>query len=74
MSPLILLSEVSQALQLGMPVVALESAVITHVLPSPYNLSLARDMETAVRMNGATPATIAILNGKVHIGLNALQM
>jgi pseudouridine-5'-phosphate glycosidase len=74
MSHLILLSEVSQALQLGMPVVALESAVITHGLPSPYNLSLARDMETAVRTNGATPATIAILDGKVHIGLNALQM
>ncbi len=71
---LILLSEVNQALQLGMPVVALESAVITHGLPSPYNLSLARDMETTVRRHGATPATIAILNGRVHIGLNALHM
>ncbi len=74
MSSLIFLSEVQRALQLKMPVVALESAVITHGLPSPYNLSLARDMETTVRQNGATPATIAILKGVIHIGLNTFQM
>ncbi len=71
---LIFLSEVQRALQLQMPVVALESAVITHGLPSPYNLSLAKDMETTVRQNGATPATIAILEGAIHIGLNPFQL
>lgn len=71
---LIFLSEVQRALQLQMPVVALESAVITHGLPSPYNLSLAKDMETTVRQNGATPATIAILDGAIHIGLNPFQL
>ncbi len=74
MPNLIILSEVGQALHLGMPVVALESAVITHGLPSPYNLSVAKNMETVIRQHGATPATIAILRGKVHIGLNPMQI
>ncbi|MFN3741111.1 MAG: pseudouridine-5'-phosphate glycosidase [Anaerolineales bacterium] len=74
MSSLLILSEVQRALQLGMPVVALESAVITHGLPEPYHLSLARDVEMIVRQNGATPATIAILDGKVHIGLNTFEL
>lgn len=74
MSSLVVLSEVQRALNLGLPVVALESAVITHGLPEPYHLSLARDAEMIVRQNGATPATIAILDGKVHIGLNTFEM
>lgn len=74
MPSLLILSEVQRALQLGLPVVALESAVITHGLPEPYHLSLARDMEMIVHQNGATPATIAILDGKVHIGLNTLEL
>ena len=61
--------DVQRALTLNMPVVALESTVITHGLPSPYNLSLARDMEAAVRDEGATPATIAVLGGSVRVGL-----
>lgn len=74
MSSLVVLSEVQRALNLSLPVVALESAVITHGLPEPYHLSLARDAEMIVRQNGATPATIAILDGKVHIGLNTFEM
>jgi pseudouridine-5'-phosphate glycosidase len=54
--------------------VALESTVITHGLPHPQNLSLARDMENAVREEGATPATIGVLKGKVRIGLNEAQL
>lgn len=57
-----------------MPVVALESTVLTHGLPRPYNLELARDMERAVREEGAIPATIAFLDGNLHIGLNDAQL
>lgn len=62
--------EVTRALQMGAPLVALESAVITHGLPRPQNLELARDVQTAVRSERATPATIGVLNGQVVIGLN----
>jgi pseudouridine-5'-phosphate glycosidase len=61
--------DVQRALKLNQPVVALESTVITHGLPHPTNLGLARDMETAVHADGATPATIAVLDGVVHVGL-----
>nr|BAL56949.1 indigoidine synthase A family protein [uncultured Chloroflexota bacterium] len=74
MSSIQVLSEVRRALNLGLPVVALESAVITHGLPAPSHLSLAQDAETIVRQNGATPATIAILKGQVHIGLNPVEL
>ena len=67
-------SEVSRALSLSLPVVALESTVITHGLPSPQNLSLARDMEQEVRKEGATPATIAVLDGEVHVGLTDAEL
>ena len=60
---------VQAALAKGRPVVALESAVISHGLPWPDNLKLARDMEAAVRAGGGVPATIALLAGRVHIGL-----
>lgn len=58
----------------SLPVVALESTVITHGLPRPQNLQLARDMERTVRENGATPATVAILDGIVHIGLTDIEL
>lgn len=61
--------EITRALNFGAPIVALESTVITHGLPRPQNLQLARDMEKQVRENGATPATIALLDGKIRIGL-----
>jgi pseudouridine-5'-phosphate glycosidase len=54
---------------MGKAIVALESTVLTHGLPRPQNLQLARDMEQAVRENGAAPATIAFLDGCLHIGL-----
>jgi len=66
----ILSPEVARALQLSAPVVALESTVITHGLPAPQNLQLARDMEAEVRKGGATPATIALLHGEIRIGLS----
>src|SRR5512137_1430012 len=59
---------------LGLSLVALESTVITHGLPRPQNLELARDMERIVRENGATPATIAVLDGEIHIGLTEAEM
>jgi pseudouridylate synthase len=69
------LSETIQhAQRAGSPIVALESTVITHGLPIPHNLELARDMEAEVRAHGATPATIALLEGKVRIGLTEAQL
>lgn len=52
------------------PIVALESTVLTHGLPRPQNLQLARDMERTIREAGAIPATIGFLDGKIHVGLN----
>jgi pseudouridine-5'-phosphate glycosidase len=62
--------EIRIALDLGAPIVALESTVITHGLPRPQNLELARGMEKQVRGSGATPATIALLDGQIRIGLS----
>jgi pseudouridine-5'-phosphate glycosidase len=73
MLPNILISqsaEIARALQTNIPIVALESTVITHGLPHPQNIQLARDMEAAIRGEGATPATIALINGKIRIGLS----
>jgi pseudouridine-5'-phosphate glycosidase len=58
----------------GRPVVALESAVITHGLPWPENLGVARDMEAAVRAEGGVPATIGLLRGRIHVGLEESEM
>ena len=66
--------DVFHALQQHAPIVALESTVITHGLPQPENLTLAQDMEQMVRSEGATPATIAILDGKIQVGLNTEQL
>jgi pseudouridine-5'-phosphate glycosidase len=71
---LIKLNEVELAANRNMPVVALESTVLTHGLPRPQNFQLARDMERAVREEGATPATIAFLDGRLHIGLNDSEL
>ncbi len=65
---------IKQSLQSSYPVVALESTVITHGLPRPLNLEMARDMERVVRENGATPATIALIDGKVRIGLTEAEL
>lgn len=67
-------SDVKRAASIPLPIVALESTVITHGLPQPQNLQLAQAMEQAVRENGATPATIAFLDGSVHVGLNSIEL
>jgi len=66
--------DVQQALTSRRPVVALESAVITHGLPRPVNLDLAQAMEADIREVGAVPATVAVLDGNVHLGLTSLQL
>ncbi|WP_422028598.1 pseudouridine-5'-phosphate glycosidase [Roseovarius sp.] len=66
--------EVATALADGAPVVALESTIITHGMPWPDNLSTARQVEQTVRDNGATPATIAVLDGTLHVGLTDPQL
>lgn len=71
---LYILPEVADALAQQEPVVALESTVITHGLPYPTNIETAVSMETAVRQGGAVPATIAIIQGQIHIGLTADQL
>jgi pseudouridine-5'-phosphate glycosidase len=67
--------EVAEALSRGAAVVALESTIISHGLPRPDNLRIARDIEDAVRSAGAVPATVAIVDGTACIGLDeaALQ-
>ena len=66
--------EVAEALAAGKPIVALESTIISHGLPRPSNLTVAREVEEIVRSRGAVPATIAVLDGVVHIGLTDEQL
>ncbi len=61
--------EVAAALKAGRPVVALESTIISHGMPYPQNVEMARGVEGIVRDNGATPATIAVLGGRLKVGL-----
>ena len=64
------LPEVAEALAAGRPVVALESTIVSHGLPRPDNLRIAREIEQAVRRGGAVPATIAVVEGRARIGLD----
>ena len=73
-TPYQLSHEVARAKRYGQPIVALESTVITHGLPKPENLELARGMEAVVREGGAVPATIAVLDGKVRVGLSEIEL
>lgn len=66
--------EVALAISRGKPMVALESTVITHGLPYPENLQVAQDMEWEVRQREVTPATIAVLDGLVRVGLSQDQL
>ncbi|SHG26070.1 pseudouridine-5'-phosphate glycosidase [Cognatishimia maritima] len=66
--------EVAAAKDAGTPIVALESTIITHGMPYPQNVEVARQVEATVRESGATPATIAVLNGTLHIGLDDAQL
>jgi len=62
--------EVQEALNLGKPIVALESTIIAHGMPYPENVRTAKEVEQVVRENGAAPATIAILKGKMKVGIS----
>jgi pseudouridine-5'-phosphate glycosidase len=72
--PLVLSAPVAAALADGAPVVALESTIITHGLPHPENVQAALDFEATVTGAGATPATVAVLDGVVHIGIDGDQL
>ena len=75
MDPLISVrSDIAAALAGGKPVVGLESTVIAHGLPRPHNLATALQMEAAVREAGALPATIAVLEGQLVVGLTEEQI
>ncbi|MFG2756199.1 pseudouridine-5'-phosphate glycosidase [Streptomyces wuyuanensis] len=67
---LMLSEEVREALDARRPVVALESTIIAHGLPRPRNLAVAEELEALVRGAGAVPATIAVLDGRAHVGLD----
>jgi pseudouridine-5'-phosphate glycosidase len=62
--------EVARALDQQRPVVALESTIITHGMPWPQNVQTARRVEAEIRVAGATPATIAVMAGRIHVGLD----
>ncbi|WP_329397882.1 pseudouridine-5'-phosphate glycosidase [Streptomyces melanogenes] len=66
--------EVREALAEGRPVVALESTIIAHGLPRPRNLRVATELEELVRAQGAVPATVAVLDGRPHVGLDKDQL
>jgi pseudouridine-5'-phosphate glycosidase len=68
--PLVFAPEVAQARAGKVSLVALESTIITHGMPYPQNLETARAVEAAVRDAGAVPATIAVMDGRIHIGLS----
>lgn len=63
-------TEVEEAKKNNSPIVALESTIISHGMPYPQNIEMAKKVEQIIRDNGATPATIAIMDGKIKIGLN----
>jgi pseudouridine-5'-phosphate glycosidase len=67
-------NEVRAARAAGTPLVALESTIITHGMPYPQNIEVAAQVEADIRAAGAVPATIAVLDGRLHIGLEADQL
>ncbi len=74
MLPLKFHADVKNALDNSHPVVALESTIITHGMPWPRNVEVAREVEQVVRDAGGTPATIAVFDGAIHIGLDDAQL
>jgi pseudouridine-5'-phosphate glycosidase len=72
--PMILSPEVAKARAAGAPIVALESTIITHGMPFPQNVETARQVEAEVRANGAVPATIAVVDRHIRIGLTDTQL
>lgn len=73
-SLLVLSPEIAAAKAAGVPIVALESTIITHGMPFPQNVQTARAVEAAVRDAGAVPATIAVMGGRIHIGLTDVEL
>jgi pseudouridine-5'-phosphate glycosidase len=73
-SAIILSEDVAEALRSYKPVVALESTIITHGMPYPQNLAMARQVEADCRACKAVPATIAVLDGKILVGMTAAQI
>ncbi|MBN8951616.1 MULTISPECIES: pseudouridine-5'-phosphate glycosidase [unclassified Rhizobium] len=76
-SPLLPISyskEVAAAKLRGAPIVALESTIITHGMPYPGNIEMARSVEAIIRQEGAVPATIAVIHGTLHIGLEPEEL
>ncbi len=71
---LVLSPEVEDAKKNGTPIVALESTIITHGMPYPQNLEVAKQVEADIRAKGAVPATMAVLNGTLHAGLTEAQL
>lgn len=66
--------EIKKAIDEKLPIVALESTIITHGMPYPDNVKMAKEVEDKIRENGAYPATIAIINGNIHIGLEENEL
>lgn len=67
-------AEVAAARAAGQPIVALESTIISHGMPYPQNVQTAREVEQIIRAGGAVPATIAVLGGKIRIGLSETEL
>jgi pseudouridine-5'-phosphate glycosidase len=72
--PVVCCPDVAGALERGLPVVALESTILSHGLPRPMNLEVGRELEDLVRAGGAVPATVAVLDGVPYVGLEASQL
>lgn len=72
--PLAFSAEVATAIARGAPMVALESTIITHGMPYPANLETARALEAEVRAAGAIPATMAVLDGRIRVGLEPAEL
>ncbi|NGQ97430.1 pseudouridine-5'-phosphate glycosidase [Brevibacillus sp. SYP-B805] len=66
--------EVRHALENNLPIVALETTIISHGMPYPQNIEMAKDVERIIRDNGAVPATIGLLDGKIKIGLTEAEL
>ena len=66
--------QVSDAIRDGRPVVALESTIVTHGMPYPHNLEMALKVEKIIEEEGAVPATVALLGGRPHVGLDSKQL
>ena len=66
--------EVQAALRAGQAVVALESTIVAHGMPFPQNLETARGVEALIREQGAVPATIAVMDGAIRVGLSAAEL